>query len=429
MNNAHLTKLTVFFTALMLVASACAGGEVTLTEAATTLESSSEPADAAATAEPIAPTAAPEPTAVPDEPAVVPTEVPEPAATAAPEPTPTTSPLDGLPVGEPLTFLPSTPGDLDTVAAAADLWAASWRTDADPSQVAQEIIGFPFDLPAPVDGQIFNLLSETSYDEDDGVWETRWRYGLEATEFPELMASDEDKPIGPAVDVMYNETVPRYIASGLVLQNTANTPSDRHPSGMGSFQIYFRPEDTFAVPAAGLDGELDTMQVLMSVNVDGNDDIDGDVAEPGYYVGGSAVFAEAPAGMPLVGAVHELLNMPSSMTMTRGRVVSDFADPAVEGENGTPTVTLSMTYEGPASEFDSVIAALAEPAGDLSELAYGSIVDGALEPDTFEVSLTNASTDLLLVNRHEGRMSAWVPDPEDELFELTVRFTLATTDE
>jgi len=375
-----------------------------------------------------APTSVPDPTTEP-EPTVAPTAETEPTPEPEPDPEPAAEPeADPIEPGEPL--VGTEPGALDITAlpALVETRALTFREpSADPLTTAVELIGFPLDMNSPVPGVLLNVQADVSFDDSSGMNEVDWYYQVEVDTLGELGLDDEDDPTGEAVDVMLDAALPRWVATGLEPQNTTSTPSDSHPSGVGSLQVYYRPTDAVPITAGGHDGSIATVGVFLQTDLDIDDAVDGETEQPGYRMDVDGVFEANDIPIPALAAIVEAIAIPEPLQLESARLSSSFDDDGEGASHGTPNLQVRMYYEAPAADFDAVVAALAAPTNP-EVLVYGEPgVDLELVPEDLKVG-TTASADLVLLNQYLGRMSMWAPDEGDETIELRVDFTLSIND-
>ena len=357
---------------------------------------------------------------------------PEPATTDAPlvtDPPPATDPPPPAttepPAPEPATF------DLTTLPGLIDI-ADQATTDPTitPLSIAQQMIGFPFEIPVP-DGS-------TLYEVEAGLWTTdettsTYEFSYDAVapggEVPDIDITIDGN--GPGSEQIKEIWDPIMAELGFERKNsTASDPGD--PGGPNSVNhVYVAADPTGSFN--GVPGEVAPVFVWSTEDINGWSYSPEREPLSGYSIDVEAdTVPTAGIPIPLVTAVLEQIPIPDGLTLSD--VAVDFygrSTDSFDAEKGLHYIDVYVEWEAPADQLDAVVAFYSDPialftdeaimmAGEESFFDEGMIE--RTEPSNYDVA--DQRLGLLLLQRYEGTLGIDAGDGDDEPMSVSVDFEI-----
>lgn len=388
------TTINIGLTAVIgLIVAACGGGSDDSTPAADSADAPS--VDATETIDDTTPSA----TDAPATPSTEQSTATDPAPTDPPSTEPAVTTTTEAPAPEPVSF------DLTTL---PDLIAQADQATTDPSisplLIAQQMVGFPFEVPVPEGSTVYEVSAGFRFESFNFGYRAIAPGGV----VPDIDINLDDN--GPGSVEIIETWDPIMAELGFERNNsTASDPGD--PGGPNSVNHVYTTADR-AVVINGVPGELSPLFVWSDEDLTGGSYSDEREILAGYRIDFDFdAPGESGIPIPLAHALLGQLPIPDGLVLSEISVDLDQRSPdAFFADKGLNYIRVRIAWEAPADLLDTVIAFYSEPGGlfpDESVLMAGE--ENWLEEGTIErTELTDYGADskqlaLLLVQRYEAR--------------------------
>ena len=350
----------------------------------------------------------------------------EPVGTEPVEETPATDPpaptTTEAPAPEPVSF---------DLTALPDLFADAVRATTDPTisplSVAQQLIGFPLEIPVPEGSLLYSFSVDPSF----GVDGNRFDFGYDAVGpggvVPDIDITLEDNGPGSLQIIEIWDSI--MAALGFERNNsTASDPGD--PGGPNSVNHVYVP----AAPAGvfnGVPGEVAPVFVWSTEDLNGWSYSADREMLAGYNIDVDIETApDAGVPVPIVNALVDLLTLPDGLTMSeasvdlRSRTASSF-----DADKGLNYLEVRIEWEAAPDRLDEIIDFFADTAAmfpDEQLLMPGE--DDFFEPGTitrtewYDYGTSDKWLDLLLLQRYGAMLQ--INASTDGTEPMTISFSL-----
>lgn len=377
--------------AICVIAAACGGGSNGATPSVETTEPAQAFEGTTPTTEATAPTTSP--AAAPSTP---------PARTSPPAAEPTSPPTTEAP--EPAEF------DLATL---PELIARTDQATTDPTiaplSLAQQWIGFPYEIPVPDGSTLFELSADPWFGEDG----TRFTFAYDAIApggiVPDIDITLDDN--GPGSVELIDTWDPIMAGLGFERKNsTGSDPGD--PGGPNSVNHVYTTETPAGV-FNGVPGEVAPIFIWSTEDINGWSFSPEREQLAGYSIDVDIdIAADAEVPVPLVNAVLGQLPIPDGLELSDAGVdLRRRAADSFDADKGLLYVDVSLEWRAPPDRFDGIVAFYADPATMFADEAVlmageddffdeGTIVRG----EWYTYGEADQRLPVLLLRRYEGTL-------------------------
>jgi hypothetical protein len=280
------------------------------------------------------------------------------ATSAATNPPATDPPATDPPVTEPVTTDPPVPEvpefELDTLPGLID---EAVQATSDPSisplSIAQQLIGFPIEIPVPAGSTLLELSADPWFSADGVLFDFTYHAVAPGGAVPDIdINADDSGPGSVQVTEIWDP-----IMTALGFERNGRTGSDPgDPGGPNSVNHVYIPADPIGF-YNGVPGELDPVLIWSSEDINGwaysaeREELAGYTIDIGIE---TAPGAGVP--IPLVNALLEQFPIPDGLTLNdtsvdlRSRPESSF-----DADKGLFYVDVYIEWTAPAGMFDAVV--------------------------------------------------------------------------
>lgn len=353
-----------------------------------------------------------------------------PASTATPTTaTPTTTPAT---TAAPTTSAAPTPQAFDLAALPELVQLADESvgdTDAEAVEVAQQIVGFAYDVPSPEDSTLYGVSALLfSASEGGGVWNFSYEVLAQDGAVADVdITLDDNGPGAVGLAVAYD---PVMAALGFDRKGTTGSdPGD--PGGPNSLNHVYVP-DVDQQTLNGVPGRLPNIKIWV------REDIVGGAYSSAIEIAGGYSFdysfhtpPESAIPVPLLASLADAVPLPEGVLLSGARLRLERREPDSYGsERGLNYLRATLEWELPDGGFDEAVLLYADPSvfSDEQTLAAAEpsfFQEGKFEPSEFRETFDGRhSVDVLLLQRYAGQLTVLPATEDGEPAEVRVEIDL-----